>query len=263
MTSVLLSELTSPDVRSVIEEGRVVVLPVGATEQHGPQLPLDTDIVISYEVAKAAAERTGSVVAPPIYYGISQHWMGFPGTMSIEYDTWIRFVTQVCQSLSKHGFRKVVILNGHGGNSGAIQLVAQNVAESSGGKTLVAAFSYWDVSYEQVNNIRGSAFGTMGHSCELETSLQLHLRQDLVKMERAVSNPRTRDSRFEPIDMMDPKRYIFVYTVGGGGASGHPGNLGVLGDPTIATKTNGKKFFDAIVGQVAGVLTELSNRSLD
>lgn len=261
--SVLLSEMTFPDVKSAIDEGRIVVVPVGATEQHGRQLPLDTDIVISYEVAKAAAAKTGGVVAPPIYYGISQHWMGFPGTMSIEWDTWIKFVTQVCSSLVRHGFRKVVILNGHGGNNAAIQLAAQNVSEASGGKAMVAAFSYWDVACDQVNAVRESQFGTMGHSCEIETSLQLYLRQELVLMEKAIKNTRTRKSEFDPIDMMDPRRYIFVYTVGGGGQSGHPGKVGVLGDPTIATRAKGEKYFDAIVGQVAKVLIDLSSRSIE
>jgi creatinine amidohydrolase len=250
-----------PDVKSAIDQGRIAIVPVGATEQHGPQLPLDTDIINSFEIAKAAAEKTGNVVAPPLYYGISQHWMGFPGTMSIDYETWIKFVSQICQSLVKHGFRKIVILNGHGGNAAAIQLVAQNVAESSKGMCTVAAFSYWDVACDQVNAIRESPYGGMGHSCELETSLQLYLRDGLVRMDRAVKNLRTRQSEFEPIDMMDPKRYVLVYSVGGGGAGGDPGEAGTMGDPTVATKAKGEKFFAAIVGQVAKVLTDLSNRT--
>jgi creatinine amidohydrolase len=260
MPTTLLSEMAWPDVKQAIEDERIVVLPVGSTEQHGPQLPLDTDIVNSFEIAKAAAQRTGNLVAPPLYYGITPHWMGFPGTMSIDYETWIRFATQICQSLAKHGFKKIVILNGHGGNAAAIQLVAQNVAESSGGKCSLAAFSYWDVSVEQVNAIRKSALGGMGHSCELETSLQLHLRGDLVKMERAVRNPRTRSSVFESIDMMDSNKYVLFYSVGGGGAACEPGESGTLGDPTVATKETGKMFFEAIVAQVAGVLSDFARR---
>jgi len=253
--------MTWPDVKLAVEQQRIVILPVGSTEQHGPQLPLDTDIVNSFEIAKAAAEKTGSLVAPPLYYGITPHWMGFPGTMSIDYDTWIKFVTQIGQSLVKHGFKKIVILNGHGGNAAAIQLVAQNVAESSAGKCTVAAFSYWDVASEQVDAIRMSPYGGMGHSCELETSLQLFLRDGIVKMDRAVRNVRTRDSEFESIDMMDPKRYVLFYSVGGGGGALEPGESGTLGDPTVATKENGGKFFAAIVGQVAKVLTDFKRRA--
>ena len=260
MPTVLLSEMSWPDVRRAIEEERMVILPVGSTEQHGPQLPLDTDIVNSFEISKSAAERTGNLVAPPLYYGITPHWMGFPGTMSIEYDTWIKFVTQIGQSLARHGFKKLVILNGHGGNSAAIQLAAQNIAESSGGKCTVAAFSYWDVSRDQVNAIRRSEFGGMGHSCELETSLQLHLRDHLVNMDRAVKNLRTRQSPFEEIDMMDEGEHVLIYSVGGGGGAYEPGEWGTIGDPTVATKENGGKFFEAIVGQVSKVLTDLSRR---
>jgi len=79
MPSTLLSEFAWPDVKIAIDQNRTVIIPVGSTEQHGPQLPLDTDITNSFEIAKAAAERTGSLVAPPLYYGITPHWMGSPG----------------------------------------------------------------------------------------------------------------------------------------------------------------------------------------
>src|SRR5215471_528071 len=139
MRSVLLSEMTSPDVKTAIDEGRLVILPVGSTEQHGPHLPLDTDIVNAFEIAKAAAAWVGALVAPPLYYGISPHWMGFPGTMSLDESTFVAAVTQLCNSLTKHGFRKIVVLNGHGGNKSAIETIAQNVAEGTAGKVLVAA----------------------------------------------------------------------------------------------------------------------------
>ena len=259
MSSALLSEMAWPDVKRAIENGLTVVVSVGATEQHGTHLPLDTDIVNSFEIARAAAAKAGGViVAPPLYYGISPHWMGFPGTMSVDQQTFVSFTTQICLSLAKHGFKKIVILNGHGGNAAAIQLVAQNVVESSGGKCLVAAFSYWDVSSDQINAIRESPYGGMGHSCELETSLQLYLREGLVKMDRAVKNMGTRRSEFESIDLADPRRGVLVYTLGGGGAAGEPGESGTLGDPTVASKEKGARFFDGIVDQVAKVLQDIS-----
>lgn len=263
MPSTLLSEMTWPDVKAAVEEDRTVIIPVGSTEQHGPQLPLDTDISNSFEIAKAAAEKAGCLVVPPVYYGITPHWMGFPGTMSIDYDVWIKFVTQIGQSLAKHGFRRIVILNGHGGNAAAIELVAQNIAEAGGRRCLTAAFSYWDVSGEQIDAFRTSAPGGMGHSCELETSLQLHLRGDLVKMERAVKNQRTRASRFESLDLSDNRKYVTVYRSGGGGVAGDPGTSGTMGDPTVASREKGQKFFAAIVDQVAEVLRDVSTRALD
>jgi len=180
--------------------------------------------------------------------------------MSIEFDVWIKFVSQIGQSLAKHGFRKIVLLNGHGGNAAAIDLVAQNIAESAGKGCLVAAFSYWDVSGEQIDSIRTSAQGGMGHSCELETSLQLYLRDGLVKMERAVKNPRTRSSRFDSLDLADNKKHVLFYRSGGGGVAGDPGEFGTMGDPTVATKEKGRRFFEAIVGQVSEVLRDISEK---
>jgi creatinine amidohydrolase len=258
MRSVLLSELTSPDVKKAIGDGKLVIIPVGSTEQHGPHLPLDTDIVNAFEISKRAAENVGALVAPPLYYGISPHWMNFPGTMSIDERTFVAAVTQICNSLTRHGFKKIVILNGHGGNRSAIETIAQNVAEANAGKCLIAAFSYWDVSAQEIDALRESPYGGMGHACELETSLQLHLRSELVIMKRAVKNLQKRRSEFQPIDITDIRRGPLIYVAGGGGSSGEPGKPGVMGDPTIATREKGKKFFDAITGRVVKLLTELS-----
>lgn len=258
----LLSEMTSPDVKRAILDGRMVILPVGSTEQHGPHLPLDTDIVNAFEISKAAAAKVGALVAPPLYYGISPHWMGYAGTMSIDEKTFVAVVTQICASLVKHGFRKIVILNGHGGNKSAIETTAQDVAEANPGRCLVAALSYWDVSSSEIESLRESPPGGMGHACELETSLQLYFREKLVIMKRAVKNVQKVTSKFQPVDLTDIRRGPLVYLAGGGGSSGEPGTLGVMGDPTIATKAKGRKFFDAITRRVVELLTEVSETKL-
>jgi len=169
-------------------------------------------------------------------------------------------VSQICASLLKHGFRKLVILNGHGGNRAAIELIAQNAAESNPGRCIVAALSYWDISAEQIDAIRESPRGGMGHSCELETSLQLYTRGHLVRMERAVSNIQERNSEFEPLDLTDTKRGAFVYKAGGGGSSWHPGEIGIIGDPTLASAQKGQRFFEAITGQVVKLLRLIDSR---
>ncbi len=244
--------------KQAIAEERIVIVPTGSTEQHGPHLPIDTDIVNAYEISKQAAKKVGALVAPPLYYGISPHWMNYPGTMSVRQDTFVDFLSQICSSLAKHGFKRLVIVNGHGGNDAAVQLAAQNIAESGGGRCIVAALSYWNIASQEINSIRESPRGGIAHACELETSLQLHFRGDLVRMQRAKKNMMNAVSDFSISDLTDGKRGAFIYKVGGGGTTAEPGESGVIGDPTIATKEKGERFFGAISERLASFLGQFS-----
>ncbi len=108
-----------PEIKSVLERDTVALLSVGSTEQHGPHLPVDNDHYTSYELSKLAAERVKGrisvVVCPPLPFGISPHHMDFPGTVSLRTQTFIDVIEDSVHSLLHHGFKHVVIINGHGG----------------------------------------------------------------------------------------------------------------------------------------------------
>jgi len=244
----LLGELTWPEVKSQIRKGTVVVLPIGATEGHGPHCPLDTDINIAFEVARRAAARAGALVAPPMPYGYSTTWMHYAGTMTLELETFIRVVFDLTSSLVRHGFKKVLVLNGHRPNGTALDAAARLVVDKFENRARVAVLSYWEIAAKEIHALRRSAVGGMGHACEFETSVQLHLRPTLVHMRRLKGLP------VYPVqwDLVADPLPVKVY-------SDWPEprtNPGFFGDPHKAGAEIGQKFLEVIVGKVATFLKE-------
>ena len=112
-----LSELTWPEVESYLERERIVLVPIGSTEQHGPAGPLGVDTMVAITLCEDTAERSDVLCAPPLWYGDSSHHNAFPGTISLSPDTMIAVVRDLCRSLAQHGFDRIVLVNGHKGSN--------------------------------------------------------------------------------------------------------------------------------------------------
>jgi creatinine amidohydrolase len=117
LPSVWIQDLTWEEVSSYLENDRIAIVPVGSTEQHGPAGVLGVDSYVAITLAEDAAERTGVLVAPPIWYGDSAHHSAFPGTITLRTDTLTLLIRDVARSLVRHGFDRVVFLNGHKGSN--------------------------------------------------------------------------------------------------------------------------------------------------
>ncbi len=189
----LMAQMTWPELREVVREGRLAVMPAGIIEQHGPALPLDTDIFLADEITRRAAARVPDkvVVVPPIVHGHSPHHMDFPGTLTVDPQHMINYVLDVCLSLAHHGFRKLLIVNGHGSNWPVLDLVARQAIIRTEGKMACASIFYMQsVEYERVaNELFPEAQGKWGHADEIETSLYMGIRPDLVQLDKAHDNP--------------------------------------------------------------------------
>jgi creatinine amidohydrolase len=185
----IFSDLTWPEVNDAVQQRKVILLAVGSTEQHGPHLPLDVDNLTSQSICLEAGRRsTGkALVAPPIPYGYNIHAMDYPGTMHISYDHLIEYCLDVCKSFAYHGFKRIVIVSGHGGNSAALELVSRRAILET--DALVTSFPWWSllrVNPSFLPSVRESIFpGGTGHACEIETSVYLHLAKDKVQMDKA------------------------------------------------------------------------------
>jgi creatinine amidohydrolase/Fe(II)-dependent formamide hydrolase-like protein len=185
-----LEENTWTDVRTALSEGYdTIVFAAGATEQHGPHLPLVTDALIGDALALATAEKLGhAFAAPTVRVGCSEHHMKFPGTLSIDRRTLIDQVCSYARTLSRHGFQRFVIIPSHGGNFDAVR-EAVGLLRAELPQLQFAAFADLQPLIEgivKVSAAHGISPAVSGiHAGEFETSVVLHLRPDLVVMERA------------------------------------------------------------------------------
>jgi creatinine amidohydrolase len=153
----------------------LVVVPVGAVEQHGPHLPVGTDSMVVEEVARRAAARVApavpALVAPTLCFGSSHHHLPWAGALSLSSETFFHAVSDLLRSLALTGFRAVFLLNGHGGHDELLQVAARDAALAH--QLHVAAASYWTLAWS------GDA-AIPGHAGRFETSLILALRPELV-----------------------------------------------------------------------------------
>ncbi|MBC7464089.1 MAG: creatininase family protein [Actinobacteria bacterium] len=246
--------MTWKEIEILDRDNTFIIFPTGAIEQHGPQLPIDTDIynstTISEEVArKFVGGNQRVLVAPPIPWGTSPHHLGFPGTLSLRPETFSSIIFDVISSLLPHGFYRFLLMNGHGGNAGILTATVSQLSDDLG--ISVPTLSYWTMIKETLIAVGESPIGGMGHACEMETSLALHMRADLVDMSLAVREmPRELTSR-SSIDFR------------AGGPVGIPLDFlrdskhGVMGDPTLATAQKGERIFTDACENISALISEL------
>ncbi len=160
--------------------GAVLVQPIGAIEQHGPHLPLDTDTAAVTAICVRAALRVAdppALVLPSVAWGLSPYWLPFPGTISLRPETILALVGDIGASVAKHGFRRIVIVNGHGGNAGIVAVCATLLADHG---LRATAVSWWSLLGEDLHTLAPRDAGHIGHAGQTETSVQLALQPDLV-----------------------------------------------------------------------------------
>src|SRR4051794_19384493 len=200
----LFAELTRTDL-SALAPDALAVVPLGATEQHGPHLPTGTDFFhaewVAREAAVRAADRTSLVVTPTLPFGSSEHHFPFGGTISLPTTVYYEAVTAIVESLHRDGFRKVFLVNGHGGNHELIQLVARDAALRL--PIAVAASSWWNAAWDVMVAAGALEVGRLpGHAGGFETSLVMAMRPELVDADRLPDRepaPSPPDLRFPPL----------------------------------------------------------------
>lgn len=244
----LWSEMTSPQLEKCAAEDYLVVLPCGSVEQHGWHLPVDTDSNIITTVAqKAVAKLDRGLVLPTLWCGFSPQHQDAAGTISLSLKTYASLVEEIVGAISAHGFKRMVLLNGHGANEEPLKAIARGLVKKISIRLLVVTYWYL-IDPVDVESVRQGGQGSMGHAGEMETSIQLYLRPDLVEMDRAVSNPIRPKLEHQWADMFDPGPAFMVDTLY---RSSGPV---VRGDATCATAKKGRQFIDWSVDKVAAYL---------
>ena len=251
-------ELTWPEVKAAAEARKVAVVPIATLEDHGLHLPIDTDVRLCWaacdRAVASAADR--AVLVPPINHGFSPHHMDFPGAITVGAETLIRYGVDVCRSLVRHGFDRILIVNGHGSNTPFVDIIARLTVVETG--ALAAAVNYWAAPgvREVAQALRESdAVGGMNHACEFETSIYLALRPDLVDMSKAVRE----------LSHLPTKNYWTDLIAGDGPLMmmEHWSSLsesGVMGDPTKATAEKGERLLAAAAAGLVELIDEIRER---
>ncbi|TLP79882.1 creatininase family protein [Nesterenkonia sphaerica] len=247
--SVDYHRMTTVDAQDFCASDGIVIVPIGATEQHGPHLPLGTDFTMAETVAQRAAQDVENVVVTPaIWTGYSPHHMEYTGTVSLRSETLMAMIRDVAESLWHHGFRRILFLNGHGGNMNLLGAAAQTLRFELDVRITVA--SYWSFASDAIANWRKSPLGGINHACEMETSLMLTSHGDQVKPEQATNTPITFANPYLSNDLL------------GSGAVATPWDFaevtadGTLGHPELATAERGRELLEAVVRGLVGFLED-------
>jgi creatinine amidohydrolase len=185
--TVLLAEMTREQIKRVAPNA-IAVLPTAAIEQHGPHAPIITDTLLCGTVAQRAAEAAASqvqvLVAPVFCYGNSHHHRPFAGVLSLSSPTYIAAVTDVLEGLVRSGFRKIVVLNGHGGNTDSNAVIGLDFVHRLGHNVSIATGAYWDIARAAlVEKGLMPSNRIPGHAGRFETSMVMALRPDLIDPE--------------------------------------------------------------------------------
>jgi creatinine amidohydrolase len=254
----LYERLTWPEVRRAASEDRVAVIPVATLEDHGPHLPIDADLRIAAELCRRVATEmpAETVLLPAIPHGYSPHHMDFPGAITIGWDTFTRYCTDVGTSLARHGFKRMLYVNGHGSNQNLVEMAARLVGLEH--SDVLSAACFYLQSPEAVSTIaeiRESSRGGMGHACELETSIYLEIDADGVSMEKAVDERSSVEGENAWFDWSDGPLKLMPWW-------NTFSRTGVHGDPTLATAAKGKVLLDAAVVEIGSYVRELKDKPL-
>lgn len=221
-----------------------MLVPVGSLEQHGSHLPIGTDTLVAVEIARRVGEKSGLVVAPPIYYCPSQ-LEGMRGTFTVRPGTMSSYLADICRSFALQGFKRIVFINGHGGNVASLDSIGTDVSRETG--SLIVRIDWWTMAQKRIGEILESA---LMHSCEGETSLMLSIDSSTVDMTKASADMSYWDfvARMTRGEFNLPEMYLPFERLA---------KKGVIGDPTKATAEKGEEILEAVTNDILAFIDRL------
>lgn len=253
---VILAEMTWQECHAALKETDLVIIPIGAQEEHGPHLPLGTDNIHATYTAQKAALQCAALVAPSVPVGISANHIDFAGTMTLQPQTLIQVLIEYCQSLIGHGFKRFVFFNGHGGNCATLDVTVQTLQTLFSGAIFCHAFA--------------GRLKIKGHHCledqykyhadEGETSRMLYKIPHLVHMDRVVDEVPVSSSGLYGFSPEQKANFD--------GYAGLPRTVeatksGVFGTASLATKEKGEILERAILDGLCKILEQIKNVNLE
>ncbi len=231
-----LSNATWPEVETYLKTKNLLIIPIGSTEQHGPTGLIGTDYVTAQALSEAAGEKVGVYVAPPICYGMALHHMAFPGSAALKPSTLLQVVYEIIESFKKHGFKKFVFVNGHGGNIPTVTAAFSEV-KSSTDTSVLELINWWRL--EEVQAYEKECFGDQNgfHATVGEVALTMHLSPEAFDK---IPNTQFKIERPKHHWPMGPSEFRAVF---------YDGRM--ESNPGLATKQHGQNIFKIAVETIA------------
>lgn len=257
-----LHELRWPEIAAYLEREDMVLVPIGATEQHGRHLPLLVDTGWAIAASEGAARKSGVLAAPPLHFGWSPHHMGYPGTITLQADTLRRVAIDVAESLITHGFRRIVFVNGNRiANLPPLEIAAVEIKNRTGAYVGIADTGL--IAKREIKAMCEAEDGGLDHAGEVETSFALFWSPSHVAIGEARPRQRPADvkprSRFGWTIELDPdltgNSVSFVVSPDEYRRDTAPD--GTRSDPASATAEKGERILQAIVDNLVAYLDEV------
>ena len=237
----IFAELAAPEIRALPRDSTLIIAPIAAMEQHGPHLPVGTDTILAGAVAEGVEKALGerALVLPVLWLGASDHHLPRGGTLTSPLPTYEQVLVDLLMPMLGEGFRRVLILNGHGGNIDPLRVALRRL-DVEFPRAILTGAAYWDLAADELASLCRGARKEMGHACEIETSMVLHLRPDLVRLDRIKDDP---DETPPGLRGKPPQPRDFARRT----------DHGVVGHPESADGERGRLMLEAAVGKVAEV----------
>jgi creatinine amidohydrolase len=250
----LWQENTWEEIQELREtRGGIAILPIGSVEQHGPHLPVGTDTYVADTLARDAAERSGTVALPPVWFGWSPHHMVLPGTVTIRAEVLVELLFDILRSLAESGFRKVVAINGHRiVNIAWMQIAAERAQRELGMKIVI-----FDPAYMSKDIVPSLGFGAVGHAEEIETSHMYYRMPELTHPERARDNPHAPRELYSVDPAFRTDTLCYVPNTKEGMRHSVDAAGGTTGEPSKASAEKGRIYHEHLVKNLLRVIDML------
>lgn len=242
-------EMTWPELKAVPRDRVVAVAPIAACEQHGPHLPTLTDTILCSAVAEGVEARLPDrvLLLPTFWLGASHHHLPFGATLSLDALEHASVLASLLRPVLREGFRRLLVLNGHGGNIDTMQVALRRLQPEFPDRLLAAA-SYWDIAEAELAGIAEGPRKRMGHACEMETSMILALRPELVRLDQAGDDCRAEMPELRGVVVVEDFRQRT--------------QRGSFGYPQQASAEKGRKMLESAIGRTVEVVEALLRRPL-
>ncbi len=172
-------KITSQELNELVKE-EVCIIPIGSLEKHGEHLPLGNDGLTAHKIALMVAKKEPVAVLPPLFFTYTKEMKNLTGAISLETDVFLKFLENICDEVARNGFKKIVLLNNHGGNTNILKVFLQHILDK--GKNYAVYLPPISLAPDIIKEVRETSL--VGHAGEIETSISLYLFPELCKTDR-------------------------------------------------------------------------------